>query len=121
MMTPLPDDSPDIAALWDLREAALGIIRLTRGNSPDAFAADAELIVSVERGVHIIGRTAHGLTAEVRASRPHVPWRQFIGAARIVADEDDALDADELWRLVELLPALVRAVSPLLPEDDDLP
>jgi uncharacterized protein with HEPN domain len=101
-----------------MREAAAGAIRLTRGCSLEEFAADVELMSSVERALRIIGREAALVDPALRATHGDVPWRQLIGAARVLEDEDDGLEPDELWAFVRELPALFRAISRLIPEDE---
>jgi uncharacterized protein with HEPN domain len=119
MIGPLPDDSPDVPHLWSMREAALGVIRLTRGVPGQDLATDPELLLAVERGIGIIGNAARLMSQATRDRAPRVAWRQLAGAARLLADDDDALEADEVWRIVETLPALVRQIAPLIQEDDD--
>ena len=112
----LSDD--DAAFLRDMREAATGAIRLTRGRSLEEFAADMDLVTSVERAVRIIGRAASYVDPALRETHRDVPWRRLIGAARVLEDEDDALEPEELWEFVQEFPALVRAIVRLIPEEE---
>ena len=105
-----------------MHEAGLGIIRLARGRTFEAFGADFELLDSAERAVSIIGRSARNVSARTRNAQTGVDWRRFIGMAKLLEDTDDALEPAELWDAVQSVPAMVRAVAAMLPPmDDDLP
>jgi uncharacterized protein with HEPN domain len=65
-----------------------------------------ELKVSDERQVwfvhhlRIIGEAARGLTDEVRAEMPPVPWRQWVGMRQILVHEYFAVDVDAVFEAV---------------------
>jgi uncharacterized protein with HEPN domain len=115
----IDETSPDLTFLWDMREAGLGLIRLTRLVSYEEFSTDLELIDAVERGLAIIGQAARLVSVETRDARPDVPWRDFIGMARLIRDADDALEPEELWLAVRGVTAMVSSVSRLMPAEDD--
>ena len=122
-MTADPLDPLDASTpfLWDMREAALGAIRLTRGRTQSEFEADLELVSLVERAVQILGRSAQLVDQSLRDVHAEIPWRRLIGAARVLDDADDADDAlepAELWALLREFPVLVRAIAPLIQEDE---
>jgi len=119
MNQPLDTESPDLPFLWDMREAALGVLRFTRGRSAMELDDDLALRQPVERGIVIIGRSARLVTPHTQALCPDVAWRQFAGAAALLSDADDGLDAEELWDLVARLPDLVRALSRIMPFEED--
>ena len=116
---PIDETSQDLPFLWDMCEAGLGIVRLTRSVPYEEFCGDLELIDAVERGLAIVGQAALLISAETRDARPDVPWRDFIGIARLIDDAEDALDPEDVWRAVRGVSSMVRAVSQLMPVDDD--
>jgi uncharacterized protein with HEPN domain len=118
-MSRLEPDSDDVVFLWDMREAGLGIIRLTRGVAYADFCTDAALIVATERALSIIGGAARMVTSQTRDAHGEIAWRELAGIARLLDDEDEALEQEELWAVIQSLPGLVRALSALMPEADD--
>jgi uncharacterized protein with HEPN domain len=117
----LDENAPDVPFLWEMHEAGLGIIRLSRGCSFEEFCGDPHLIESTERAMSIIGRAARNVSAPTRDAHTEVDWRQFIGMARLLGDTDDALEPEELWKALRAVPAMVRGVSAIMPAEDEDP
>jgi uncharacterized protein with HEPN domain len=136
-----PEDR-DAAFLWDMHEAAKGIVQMTEGVDLLAFQADQMRRLAVERQLTILGEAARRISTSFRESHPEIPWVQIIALRNLVThefpprpaatigDEDgspyseeyDRGNVDTIWQIAtesvpELLGPLAGLVPPL-PEDN---
>jgi uncharacterized protein with HEPN domain len=86
----------------------------------DAFFAERLRQDGIIRKLEVIGEAVKGLSADARARRPEIPWRQIAGMRDKIAHEYFGVNLELVWMVVEGdLPALQKAVSSLLGNTDD--
>jgi uncharacterized protein with HEPN domain len=75
-----------------------------------------ELIQSwVVRHLQILGEAVRGLSTELRADYPEVPWSEIIGMRNILVHDYFDVDQDIVWSVVEDdLPKLRRSLERIL-------
>lgn len=85
------------------------------GSIPESVIFDA-----VCRNLEVIGEAAGKLPPEFRAAHPEIPWRQMISARNILIHNYDGIETAIVWAIVDRdIPALLRAIIPLLSESPD--
>jgi len=106
----------DRARLSDIAEALEKIDRYTR-RGKDSFLADELVQVWVIHHLQMIGEAANGITAAIRERSPDVPWGEIIGLRNILVHHYFAINAQEIWAVVERdLPPLRPAIQRILKE-----
>ena len=74
---------------------------------------------AIVRKLEIIGEAVKQLSAETRARRPEIPWKQIAGMRDRLTHACFGVDLNLVWRVVERdLPALDAAVAVLLETSD---
>ena len=112
----MPLEDRDPAYLWDILQAAKGIVTSVAGQSFDGYQRDPNLKLATERRLEIIGEAARRVSEALRAQHPEIPWRSIIGLRNVLAHEYDEIDDERVWRVaVDEIPRLVSAVEPLVP------
>jgi len=67
----------------------------------------------------VIGEATKHLSAEFRAAHPEIPWIKIRATRNVVAHAYRSVDLERIWVAVtEGLPAILAAMTPLLPLDD---
>jgi uncharacterized protein with HEPN domain len=70
---------------------------------------------AVVRRIEIVGEAARGVSDEVQANNPDVPWRTIMATRHILAHDYDEVNHDIVWRIMqEHLPLLVSQLEILL-------
>ena len=99
------------------------------GMSPDRFADRDEgsldllaragqipSVLDVEVNDPLIGQAARGISGDMRARHPEVPWTQIVAHRNILVHNYASTDHEVVWRIAsESVPALIDTVRPLLP------
>lgn len=114
-----PEDR-EPAYLWDILQAAKGIVDTAGGRSLEQYRQDLNLKLATERRLEIIGEAARRLSDPFRARHPEIPWRSIIGLRNVLAHEYAEIDDERVWRVaIDEIPKLVKAVEPLIPTTGD--
>jgi uncharacterized protein with HEPN domain len=69
----------DEILLFDMIECCQRIAEYIDGVRKKAFEADYQLQDALVRKLEVIGEAAKGLSDELRANNPRVPWQQLMG------------------------------------------
>lgn len=106
----------DRQRLSDIREALEKIDRYTALGKERFF--DDELVqVWVIHHLQMIGEAANGISQETRERYPEIPWGKIIGLRNILVHHYFAIDAKEIWAVIEQdIPPLREAVNRILKE-----
>ena len=63
------------------------------------------------------GQAARGVSGELQATHPEIPWREMIGMRNVVVHDYADVDLALVWKTVrEDLPGLVRRLNAILEE-----
>jgi predicted nucleotidyltransferase len=76
---PMRPSDPDLAHLWDIREAAGRVYRHTQGATWERFQSDEMLQDAVAHLLEIIGEAARNLSQLARDAHPEIRWIRMIG------------------------------------------
>ena len=116
---PMRPTDPDLAYLWDIREAARRVQRYMRGASWERFQSDEMLQDAVARPLEIIGEAARNLSQQTRAQHPEIPWIRMIGLRNVLIHKYFRINLRQIWDIVEIdIPILIQNIEPLVPPDD---
>lgn len=109
----------DDAALHDIvRAARLALDFAGDVVNVDELERDVKTQSAVLHQLLILGEAVKRLSPAFRDARPDVPWREIAGMRDILIHAYDAVDLDEVWRVLERdLPALLVKLEPDLPPD----
>lgn len=100
--------------LSHILDSILKIITYT-SQGREAFMADPKTQDAVIRNFEIIGEAAKRLSAQAKAQRPEVPWRDVSGFRDILIHDYEGVDCLEVWNIIENhLPQLHQAVEAML-------
>ena len=89
-----------VRLLLDVRE--FGRDRL----SSDSIVRDATI-----RRLEVIGEAAGHVSEGVRRRYPEIPWRRMHGFSSFAKHEYWRLDLNQIWRILEELPTIDRALA----------
>ena len=107
----------DAVHLWDMLQAARGVMRATRGLTFEQYVADENLRLSVERRIEIIGEAAGRVSEDLRSEHPEVPWRTIIDQRNVLAHAYDQVANERIWRLtLEHIPHLIEQLESYRPD-----
>ncbi|HEX5759967.1 MAG TPA: HepT-like ribonuclease domain-containing protein [Thermoanaerobaculia bacterium] len=106
----------DPVHLWDMLQAARGVMHAVHGLTFEQYAADENLRLSVERRVEIIGEAAGRVSEDLRRQHPEIPWRAMIDQRNVLIHAYDNVASERIWRLTfEDLPHLIDQLERLVP------
>jgi len=88
----------DAARVRDIVEAGAPIVKATTGRTEESFAADDVLVRAVLYDFAVIGEAAKGVSMNLRAARPEVPWSEMAGMRDVVVHQSFGIDAAIVWR-----------------------
>lgn len=81
----------------------------------DAFLASHTLQDATLRNFQTMSEATQRLSDTVKATQPHIPWRQISAFRNIVVHNYLGLDLDQIWIIVENdIPPLKLAVHEML-------
>ncbi|MGH9063028.1 MAG: HepT-like ribonuclease domain-containing protein [Acidimicrobiales bacterium] len=104
----------------DLLADMLDMIELVKRHAPaseEAFIADEVLQAAVLHWVQTIGEAATGVSEEVRARHPEIPWRKIVDMRNLVVHGYRHVQLSIVWQVMARdLPALEAQVRRLLAE-----
>jgi len=106
--------------LAHILECAQKIERFT-ADGKGRFLRDAMVQDAVLRNFEIIGEAAKRLDDGYRTAHPEIPWRALAGLRDVLIRQDEGVDPERVWAIVEReLPSLRAAIAALLPPLDQL-
>lgn len=109
-------EKDDAAYLWDMLNAARGIVAAVRGLGFEQYLADDNIRLSVERRIEIIGEAARFVSPVFQERHPEIPWKPIIAQRHIVAHEYDDVDHELIWVVAtKHVPQLIAMLEPLVP------
>ena len=99
-------------ALRAILEAIDGIENATRGKTVADYGADWLLRNGIQRGIEIISEAARRVPAELKETRPEIPWAQIMGVGNVLRHEYHRISDAVVWNVVQqYLSPLKTAVS----------
>jgi uncharacterized protein with HEPN domain len=101
--------------LIDIREEIAGIRNLTKDATAESFGANWAMKRAVEHALLIISEAARHIPAELKETKPEVPWKKIHGLGNLLRHEYRRIDSEILWSVVtENLDDLDQAIAALL-------
>lgn len=73
----------------------------TQGIEEATFLTDSARIDEVERNLERISEATRHKPDAVKASHPHIPWREIAGVGNVLRHDYPGVDPREIWRSVE--------------------
>ena len=65
----------------------------------------------------LIGQAVRGVSGELQAAHPEIPWREMIGMRNVVVHDYADVDLSLVWKTVrEDLPGLIERLNAILEE-----
>lgn len=114
----------DPASLWDMLDAARGVVRILGSRSLAEFTGEDEVVrLAVERKLEVLGEAARRVSESLRRAHPEIPWKEIVGLRNVISHQYEKVDPAEIFRIVrEEIPGLIAQIEPLIPplppEDD---
>lgn len=106
--------------LADIRGEIAGIRNLTKGANAESFATSWAMTRAVQHALLIIAEAAKHIPADLKESRPEVPWHKIHGLGNLLRHEYRRIDPIILWSVIaDYLDALDKAAAALLAGLDD--
>lgn len=103
----------------DILEAAKLAQSYVAGKAKEEFLQDTLCQDAVIRRLEIIGEAARRLSPAARTSLPELTWNAMIGMRNLLIHEYDDVDLSIVWDTVKIdLPALIKAIEPLVPVNE---
>jgi len=110
----------DIEFANDILEAIQRISRYLGNLSYDDFLKDTKTQDAVIRNIEIIGEAAKGVTEELRAKYPHIPWKSMAGMRDRLIHHYFGVNLDIVWQVIsEELPSLTPELSQITKAAED--
>jgi uncharacterized protein with HEPN domain len=107
-------DSVFISQMVEAAEAAL---EFSDGHTAESFAGDRLVGYAVVRAIQLIGQAARGVSGELQAAHPEIPWREMIGMRNVVVHDYADVDLALVWKTVRVdLPGLIERLNAILEE-----
>jgi len=104
----------DAERLADILDAIRNIEKYS-GKGTAGFENDELIRNWIASHLQIVGEAASGLSEELRAQHPEVPWRKIIGLRHILVHHYFAVNLKLVWSVVEKdLPVLKLQVEAML-------
>ena len=113
----MPLDKNNAAYLWDMLEAARGVVRSVEDLTFKQYQADENLRLAIERRIEIIGEAAGRVSQAVQQAHPGIPWRRIIAQRHVLAHEYGEIDDELIWTVAtthirQLIMMLERLIPP---------
>jgi uncharacterized protein with HEPN domain len=108
----------DLAALWDMHQAAEEIRYLIEGLEPQEFFNDLRTRRAVQYAIQVIGEAASRTSEVFRDEHPEIPWKGIIDQRHVIVHHYDGMDFDLLWAVAsDRVPSLIEQLDALLPPE----
>ncbi len=106
----------DPVYLWDMLNAARGVVRSLQGVSFEQYQADEDLRLAIERRVEIIGEAARRVSSAFKEVHPEIPWRPIVDQRNVLVHAYDEVADERIWRLAaQDIPKLIDQLTQLIP------
>src|SRR5262249_10227759 len=110
----------DPVFLWDMLNAAQGVVSSLRGRTFAHYVEDEDLRLATERRIEIIGEAARRISPEFKAANPQIPWRLIVDQRNALIHAYDEIEGERIWKLVEQeLPRLIDQLKDLISLEDE--
>jgi uncharacterized protein with HEPN domain len=101
-------------AIHDILEAIERVDEITRDKTLAEFEQSWQLRWLVQRAIEIISEASRAIPAELKKSRPEIPWQRVRGIGNVLRHEYQGLADPIIWNIVaDELPRLKAAVLAL--------
>ena len=111
--------SRDEPLLLDMLVAASEARGFAAGMDKAQFLASRLHQNAVIRSPEVIGEAASLVSTQFRNAHPQIPWRQIIGMRNRLIHAYARVSLDTVWDVLQdKLPALISALTPLVPPDE---
>jgi uncharacterized protein with HEPN domain len=99
-------------ALHDILEAIERLEVITDGKTLAQFEASWKLRWLVQRAIEIISEASRAIPAELKNTRPEIPWSRVRGIGNVLRHEYQGLSDPIIWKVVtDELPRLKLAIE----------
>lgn len=106
----------DPVYLWDMLNAARGIVSSLEGITFAQYTADENLRLATERRIEIIGEAARRISTELKEANPQIPWRLIVDQRNVLIHAYDEIEDERIWGLtVQDIPRLIEQLTDLVP------
>lgn len=106
----------DAGYLWDMLEAARGVVGSVKHLTIEQYRADENLRLAIERRIEIIGEAAGRVSQGVQQTHPEIPWRRIIAQRHVLAHEYGEIDDELIWTVATThIPSLIAMLEGLIP------
>lgn len=88
--------------------------RIAEYTNAERTRFDASRLVqdAVIRNLQTLAESSQRLSSEIKATEPHIPWRELAGFRNVIVHGYLGVDLGAVWLVVEQdLPALTKAVN----------
>ncbi len=103
--------------LEDIAEAIEKIRRYTANLDYESFCRDERTFDAVIRNLSVIGEAAQGVSAELVAAAPDLPWSEMRDMRNVLVHEYFGISLEIVWQTIqEDLPPLLQRLRELLSE-----
>jgi uncharacterized protein with HEPN domain len=98
--------------LADVIDAIQWIVAYTKELTYQQFLADRKTQDAVPRNLQVIGEAVKKLSAPVKRTHPHLPWKQMAGMRDKVVHDYFGINFDIVWAVArEELPPLLPSLT----------
>ncbi|MDE2378489.1 HepT-like ribonuclease domain-containing protein [Bradyrhizobium sp.] len=105
--------------LIDIREEIAGIRSLTANATAESFSTSWAMKRAIEHALLIVAEAAKHIPADLKETRPEVPWKKIHGLGNMLRHEYRRIDPDILWSVVtENLDDLDEAIEAMLSHEE---
>ena len=112
----MPLDDKDAGYLWDMLEAARGVVASLQDVTLAEYQTDDNLRLATERRIEIIGEAAGRVSPAVREAQAGIPWRQIIAQRHVLAHEYGEIDHELIWSVARThIPQLIKMLEGIVP------
>ena len=110
--------SRDNASVLDIFLAGQRVLEFAQDLSRDELETDRMRHSAILYQIEIMGEATKRLSNDYRNQHPDIPWREIAGMRDIIVHQYDRIDFDVVWSVVKTnIPALLKLIAPLLPEE----
>lgn len=105
----------DFIRLRHMLDSARKASEFARGRSGDDLRADEMLGLALVRLLEVLGEAAKGISEELRAAHPEIPWKQIAGTRNRLIHGYFDVDLNIVWQIVNAdLPPLISVLNNIL-------
>jgi uncharacterized protein with HEPN domain len=87
--------------LFDILELVERIIKQTSGMTQEQFLTDVDAQDATAYRILAIGEAAKGLSDELKARHPAIPWPAIVGMRNVLAHEYFVRESGVIWETIK--------------------